>query len=146
MDSHDRHKLPKSRKRSRSPSDYSKPCDLCQVPNDVLVRCRIDNTSLWYFVCTKKCWKLVSGGEVDGSPDHPYYKYGGMWKNKHAGVSAKKPKPKRPVSVQDWQHGTNYVFNDKIIYGAVVWSCRRSRTSSEAKAPGKGYGFWKETG
>ena len=28
----------------------------------------------------------------DGDEEHPYYQYGGMWKNKHALVSAKKPK------------------------------------------------------
>lgn len=31
---------------------------------------------------------------MDGDPDHPLYRYGGMWKNKHEAVSAKKPKPK----------------------------------------------------
>ena len=85
----------KSQKRSKSPSAYRKPCDLCHTPNDVLVRCQIEKTYSWYFVCTKKCWKDVSGGVVDGDSKHPYYRYGGMWKNKHAGVSAKKPKAKR---------------------------------------------------
>lgn len=85
----------KAQKRSKSPSAYRKPCDLCHTPNDVLVRCQIDQTCSWHFVCTKKCWKHVSGGIEDGDLNHPYYRYGGMWKNKHAGVSAKKPKPKR---------------------------------------------------
>ena len=31
----------------------------------------------------------MSGGMVDGDRHHPNYRYGGMWKNKHAGVSAK---------------------------------------------------------
>ena len=88
-------KLTVDSKRAKSPSAYRKSCDLCHTPNDVLVRCQIDETCSWHFVCTKKCWKDVSGGIVDGDSDHPYYRYGGMWKNKHAGVSAKKPKPKR---------------------------------------------------
>ena len=138
--------LPKARKRSKSPSAYRKPCDLCHTPNDVLVRCTIDDTSVWFFVCTKSCWRKVSGGEIDGNPDHPYYRYGGMWKNKHAGVSAKKPKPKKPVALQDWQDLTSYVFNDKVTYENLVWICRRSHKSSEVKAPGKGYSFWKEAG
>ena len=138
--------LLKARKRSKSPSAYSKPCDLCHAPNDVLVRCTIDDTSAWFFVCTKSCWRNVSGGEIDGNPGHPYYRYGGMWKNKHAGVSAKKPKPEKPVALQDWQHCTSYVFNDKVAYQNLVWICRRSHKSSEAKAPGKGYSFWKEAG
>ena len=87
----------KSQKRSKSRSAYRKPCDLCHAPNDVLVLCGIDDTSKWYFVCTKKCWKQVSGGIIDGDLDHPFYKYGGMWKNKHAGVSAKKPRFKQRV-------------------------------------------------
>lgn len=96
--------LPKAQKRPKSPSAYRKPCDLCHALNDVLVRCKIENTAVWYFVCTKNCWKKVSGGVSDGSSDHPYYRYGGMWKNKHAGVSAKKPKPKKHAAVRDGQN------------------------------------------
>ena len=144
IDSQDRRASSKAPKRSKSPSAYRKPCDLCHAPNDVLVRCSIDNTPVWYFVCTKNCWKKVSGGVIDGTPDHPYYKYGGMWKNKHAGVSAKKPKPKKGVAVRDWQCYKSYIFNDKVIYEEEVWSCRRSHTSSEEAVPGTGYGFWKE--
>lgn len=84
------------RKRSVSPSAFRKPCDVCHEPKDVLVRCQIDDTATWRFVCTKQCWKAVSGGMVDGSMDHPFYRYGGMWKNKHALVTAKKPKSKKP--------------------------------------------------
>ena len=29
-----------------------------------------------------KCWNSVSGGVVDGDTAHPYYKYGGLWKNR----------------------------------------------------------------
>ena len=144
-DPQDRNAPRKARKRSKSPSAHRKPCDLCHAPNNVLVRCKIDTTSVWYFVCTNNCWKTVSGGVIDGSPDRPHYKYGGMWKNKHAGVSAKKPKPKQRVAVQDWQSFTSYVFNDEVMYKEEVWSCRRSHTSSETNIPGKGYSFWKET-
>lgn len=144
VDSQNRCALSKAQTRSKSPSTYRKPCDICHAPNDVLVRCNIDDTSVWYFVCTKNCWKKVSGGVIDGSPHHLYYRYGGMWKNKHAGVSAKKPKPKQRVAVRDWQDHTSYVFNDKVTYEGKVWSCRRSHTSSVANVPGKGYGFWKE--
>ena len=136
--------LPKALKRSKSPSAYRKPCDLCHALNDVLVRCTIDDTSVWFFVCTKSCWRKVSGGEIDGTPDYPCYKYGGMWKNKHAGVSAKKPKPEKPVALQDWQDCTSYVFSDKVTYENLVWICRRSHKSCEVKAPGQGYSFWKE--
>jgi hypothetical protein len=31
----------------------------------------------------------VSGGFLNGTREYPDYKYGGMWKNKHAYVSAK---------------------------------------------------------
>ena len=85
-----------SPKRPSSPSAYNKPCSLCSHPFDVLIRCQVDASGTWEFVCRGKCWKDVSGGVVDGDESHPHYKYGGMWKNKHAGVSAKvKGKAKR---------------------------------------------------
>ena len=77
------------RRPSPSPSTYRKPCTQCSTPADVLVRCQTDASGSWHFICPGKCWKQVSGGVVDGDEAHPYYRYGGMWKNKHAGVSAK---------------------------------------------------------
>jgi hypothetical protein len=29
-----------------------------------------------------KCWHDVSGGVPDGDRDHPFYSYGGLWKNR----------------------------------------------------------------
>lgn len=74
--------------------DYRKACTLCGKLRDVLVRCQIDETGQWHFVCPGTCWKRVSGGTVDGDgmEEHKLYRYGGMWKNKHEAVSAKKPK------------------------------------------------------
>jgi hypothetical protein len=71
------------------PSPHSKPCSLCGRRRDVLIRCQIDSTKKWHFICTGKCWKQVSGGSIEGDADHREYKYGGMWKNKHEYVSAK---------------------------------------------------------
>jgi len=71
------------------PNPHSKPCSLCNRPRDVLIRCQIDETKKWHFVCTGKCWQSVSGGSADGDQQHPLYRYGGMWKNKHDAVSAK---------------------------------------------------------
>ena len=91
---------------------YRKPCTLCHKPRDVLVRCQIDSSTIttnpapndddnlpdlkpgaWHFVCPGSCWKRVSGGVIDGDlkEGREGYRYGGMWKNKHAGVSAKVP-------------------------------------------------------
>ena len=72
--------------------DYRKPCTLCEQPRHVLVRCQIDETRRWHFVCPGSCWKRVSGGVIDGDDKHKLYRYGGMWKNKHEAVSAKKPR------------------------------------------------------
>lgn len=86
----------------------SKPCTLCSTPRDVLVRCQIDQSGKWQFVCPSKCWQQVSGGKIDGDPNHPYYRYGGMWKNKHEAVSAKKKgkksrkKGKATTDVKPW--------------------------------------------
>ncbi|KAM0717555.1 hypothetical protein Q7P37_007407 [Cladosporium fusiforme] len=48
----------------------------------------------WHFVCPGACWRRVSGGVIDGDLEkgREGYRYGGMWKNKHAGVSAKVPR------------------------------------------------------
>ena len=131
-------------KRSKSPSSYRKQCDLCHIPNDVLVRCRIDESFEWHFVCTKKCWKTVSGGEIDG-PDKPFYVYGGMWKNKHEGTSAKKPKRKNGARIREWnEYSKLYVTNDKVSYDGSVWICRKGHKSSGTTSPRVGYTFWKE--
>lgn len=134
-------------KRAESPSAYSKLCDLCNKPNDVLVRCQIDESQKWHFVCTKKCWKNVSGGAVDRTLDKPFYKYGGMWKNKHAGVSAKKPKAKKGVDVAEWKvNRGKYTKNDKVRFDGRTWVCGKSHSSSEVSAPGCGCTYWKEAG
>lgn len=84
---------------------------------------------------------------MDGDADHPDYKYGGMWKNKHAGVSAKKPKLKKAAVIKDWQ-GSNirHVVNERVQHDGKLWICRRSHESSEANEPGKDYSLWKEAG
>ncbi|KAL8695189.1 MAG: hypothetical protein Q9224_003436 [Gallowayella concinna] len=134
-----------SSRRSKSPSAYRKSCDLCKKPRDVLIRCRIDDTLQWHFICTGQCWKEVSGGVVDGSEDRPHYVYGGMWKNKHAGVSAKKPKKKNPAAIKDWSETrSDYIQHDKVIHKGKVWICRRSHNTNEKNAPGLSYRFWKE--
>ena len=71
---------------------HRKPCSICSTPRDVLIRCQIDESGEWHFVCPGMCWKDVSGGVIDGDAQHEHYRYGGMWKNKHAGVSAKIPR------------------------------------------------------
>ncbi|KAI7212734.1 hypothetical protein KC333_g6960 [Hortaea werneckii] len=83
-------------KQSEANKDHRKPCTLCKEKRDVLIRCQIDSTGAWHMVCPGKCWRDVSGGMVDGdqTEDHKYYRYGGMWKNKHEAVSAKMPKGK----------------------------------------------------
>jgi hypothetical protein len=58
-----------------------KQCTLCSTPRPVLVRCQIDDTATWHFVCPGACWKKVSGGVEDAKGlegEYPWYKYGGM--------------------------------------------------------------------
>ncbi|PRP88447.1 hypothetical protein PROFUN_03164 [Planoprotostelium fungivorum] len=96
----DRKKAAREAKKSnRQGSDSSveasrKPCDLCHEKRDVLVRCMIDDSEQWKLICTKGCWQKVSGGQVDGVKEKEHYRYGGMWKNHKADVTAKKPKHK----------------------------------------------------
>lgn len=74
------------------PSTSTKACDQCGKPSDVLIRCRKDESEKWFLLCPGNCWKDASGGKVDGTPDTPWYRYGGVWKNKKAATSGKKPK------------------------------------------------------
>lgn len=60
-----------------------KPCDKCSKNVHLLIRCQVDETKQWRMVCGK-CWHDVSGGQVDGDSFHPFYKYGGLWKNRAA--------------------------------------------------------------
>lgn len=137
--------------------DYRKPCTICGTPRDVLVRCQIDETGQWHFVCPGKCWKSVSGGVIDGdkSEQHQHYRYGGMWKNKHEAVSAKK-KPRKaaePASSASHHDGAasnwsgdavKYTKNDRVRYSNVTWICRKSHESQESKPPAKAQSLWKE--
>lgn len=89
--------------------DHRKACTICSSLRDVLVRCQIDSTGKWHFVCPGTCWRNVSGGEIDGDghEEHKWYRYGGMWKNKHEAVSAKKPKKKQnKLAGKDMSGGT----------------------------------------
>ncbi|KAJ4379085.1 hypothetical protein N0V86_005126 [Didymella sp. IMI 355093] len=74
-----------------------KECTLCHTPRGVLVRCQIDESGKWNFVCPGKCWHSVSGGVEDArgfEGQYPHYRYGGMWKDRDADgpTSAKKPR------------------------------------------------------
>ncbi|KAF1933445.1 uncharacterized protein M421DRAFT_854 [Didymella exigua CBS 183.55] len=75
----------------------TKECSLCHTLRGVLVRCQIDESGKWNFVCPGKCWHSVSGGIEDAKGLeglYPYYRYGGMWKDRNADgpTSAKKPR------------------------------------------------------
>lgn len=79
-------KLAKQQKRLKreGKSDASigqRPCYICKNSVDFLIRCRVDASQDWKMVCNK-CWPCVSGGVTDGDANHPYYRYGGVWKNK----------------------------------------------------------------
>ena len=74
-----------------------------------------------------------------------------MWKNKHAGVSAKKPKKNGKGNIREkdlarvWDPAeVQYSVNDKVRVDGTVWVCRRSHRSEENKQPGLGYRYWKE--
>ena len=64
------------------PTVGQKQCDMCGELVDLLIRCQYDESQQWKMVCGGGCWKKVSGGVVDGDVNHPYYKYGGLWKNR----------------------------------------------------------------
>ncbi|KAG8531024.1 uncharacterized protein KY384_004381 [Bacidia gigantensis] len=159
MSEHDVLTPNKANKRALSPSAHRKACSLCGNLADVLVRCQVDSSARWQFVCPSQCWRAVSGGVIDGDEHHPDYKYGGMWKNKHAGVSAKKKKGKgreaTASKLTEWQVSeeddgaiaeevTKYTKNDKVKWDEKQWICRRSHQSAANKRPGDGWRWWKE--
>ena len=66
------------------PSAGQKQCDMCGKSVNLLVRCMYKKGQVdWEMVCGK-CWHQCSGGVVDGDANHPYYRYGGLWKNRRA--------------------------------------------------------------
>lgn len=76
--------LTRAKREGNAPSETGqKSCDLCCRGSDLLVRCQTDASQAWRMVCGK-CWKTVSGGQVDGDAGHPHYRYGGLWKNRKA--------------------------------------------------------------
>lgn len=132
---------------------HLKPCSVCSTPRSVLVRCQFDATGKWHFVCPATCWKdsSIAGGVVDGDGSNPYYRYGGMWKDKKNAVSAKKPKrsPKTGAGADAthvvWQEeGQKYTRNDIVQHAGNNWICRKSHISCEADEPGKYDRCWKE--
>lgn len=72
-----------------TPERGSKLCTLCQKSRNVLIRCQIDETSKWHFVCPGKCWRSVTSDNCFDGAYNKEYVYGGTWKNKHAMVSGK---------------------------------------------------------
>ena len=149
----------------RPENDHRKPCTLCGKLCDVRVRCQIDETGTWHLICPGKCWTDVSSGvtDGDGADEHKYYRYGGMWKNKHDAVSAKKPRKKSKESRMEdevevggqeehakkghgeWSgHGVKYTRNDEVMFEGELWICRKSHVSEEGKSPREMKNLWKE--
>uniref|UniRef100_A0A7S3NL29 DUF2256 domain-containing protein n=1 Tax=Aureoumbra lagunensis TaxID=44058 RepID=A0A7S3NL29_9STRA len=79
-----------------------KMCDLCKKNVDLLIRCRTDQSKQWKMICGP-CWSKVSGGVTDGDENHPYYQYGGLWKNRHSkkNLSTKPPSPSSKRNKED---------------------------------------------
>ena len=119
-------------------------------------------------ICPGKCWQDVSGGvtDGDGAEEHKNYRYGGMWKNKHEAVSAKKPRKKSKESRVDvagaeaeegsqktagkeeqseWSgNGVKYSRNDEVMFEGELWICRKSHVSEEGKSLRELKNLWKE--
>ena len=83
-------KVKKAKRRAQregngDPMAGRKACDMCLKSVNLLVRCTYDESLQWKMVCGT-CWKDASGGVVDGDASHPFYRYGGLWKNRRAHV------------------------------------------------------------
>lgn len=72
------------RQGSGDPTAGQKTCDMCGKSANLLIRCMYEEGQTdWKMVCGM-CWKIASGGVVDGDKNHPHYRYGGLWKNRRA--------------------------------------------------------------
>jgi len=71
------------REGTADPTEFNKDCTLCGTSSELLIRCTVDKTKAWEMVCGV-CWNDVSGGVTDGDAGHPFYNYGGVWKNRYA--------------------------------------------------------------
>ncbi len=73
----------RARREGRAPPEAGrKCCETCGKSVDLLVRCQVDESRRWFMVCGA-CWGVHSGGVPDGDAAHPFYRYGGVWKNLH---------------------------------------------------------------
>jgi hypothetical protein len=78
------------REGNAAPDVGRKSCQICSTPVDMLIRCTIDETQQYKMICGS-CWPSISGGIPDGnSKTHPYYNYGGLWKNRNAASNSKR--------------------------------------------------------
>ena len=69
-----------AKEKRAAPADASfRPCHLCAGAHSLLIRCCVDASPAWRFVCGR-CWVKVSGGVPDGDAAHPHYRYGGEWR------------------------------------------------------------------
>jgi hypothetical protein len=119
--------LARAKRECNAPADTGqKPCDMCSKGVDLLVRCQTDASQVWRMVCGK-CWKVASGGQVDGDARHPHYRYGGLWKNRKSVASAG-----RGLDAK-------LIVKDVAVLGNIfrIWKSR-SNCSRDAASCGRG--------
>jgi hypothetical protein len=110
-----------------SPS-HDKPCTLCSTPRPVLVRCQIDETEKWNFVCPGKCWREVSGGVEDAKGlegKYPYYRYGGMVRScsecpNRVDIASGKTSMQMALLVRRSQRKSKNVKNMRLLLGRLM--------------------------
>ncbi|KAF4556326.1 Hypothetical protein D9617_1g082020 [Elsinoe fawcettii] len=135
---------------SEDPVAHRKECTLCGSPRDVLIRCQVDDSAKWHMICPGKCWQDVSGGVEDGDGSNKFYRYGGMWKNRHADVTAKKPKKvkerqKARLNPSLWSDdNVKYTKNDRVEFKGQIWVCRKTHESKDDDAPDQALALWKQ--
>lgn len=144
------------------PPPGTKPCTLCHHPRNVLVRCQIDASHTWHFLCPGTCWKRASGGVIDGDggDGHEWYRYGGMWKNRVEMSSAKRKKGAKnerekgeregekiegeEVGERKWSpKDESFAKDERVLWKRRMYVCRKGHASCERRAPDVAPSLWK---
>ena len=127
-----------------SPMDHpnNKPCTLCGRRQPVLVRCQIDETGTWHFVCAGRCWKSVSGGVEDArgrEDEFPLYRYGGMCASPFCSRPKAYTGKAADATGKKVMHSASLAVSDSLAMSLTENRMyRQERTSTPSSAPRNG--------
>ena len=102
----------------------SKPCSQCGRLVDLLIRCQhAGSDKKWVMLCGK-CWKIASGGVVDGDAEHALYRFGGLWKNRNpdsrAQIGGRPPSMKGEILTSSDNNDSSTLSTESANNGVTI--------------------------